>query len=109
MGGEATPNRAVLQSAGTGIRLNAQLLKNEFARAGSVLNLLLRHTGTPITQMAQTAVCNRHHPLDQQLCRWLLLHLDRLQGDELIMTPDRQHAWRTPRGRDPSWLRMSVS
>jgi CRP-like cAMP-binding protein len=88
MGGESTPSRAVVQSAGTGIRLNAQLMKNEFARAGSVLHLLLRYTQALITQMAQTAVCNRHHTLDQQLCRWLLLSLDRLQGDELIMTQE---------------------
>src|SRR5580658_7547502 len=79
MGGESTSSRAVVQSAGKGFRLKAQLLKNEFNRAGPVLHLLLRYTQALITQMAQTAVCNRHHSLDQQLCRWLLLSLDRLQ------------------------------
>jgi CRP-like cAMP-binding protein len=88
MGGESTPSRAVVQSAGTGCRLNAQLMKDEFNRAGPVLHLLLRYTQALITQMAQTAVCNRHHSLDQQLCRWLLLSLDRLQGDELVMTQE---------------------
>jgi CRP-like cAMP-binding protein len=86
MGGESTPSRAVVQSAGVGFRLKAQLMKNEFNRAGPVLHLLLRYTQALITQMAQTAVCNRHHSLDQQLCRWLLLSLDRLQGHELVMT-----------------------
>jgi CRP-like cAMP-binding protein len=88
MGGESTPSRAVVQSAGQGFRLKAQLLKDEFNRAGPVLHLLLRYTQALITQMAQTAVCNRHHALDQQLCRWLLLSLDRLQGDELVMTQE---------------------
>ena len=88
MGGESTPSRAVVQSAGHGFRLKAQLLKNEFNRAGPVLHLLLRYTQALITQMAQTAVCNRHHSLDQQLCRWLLLSLDRLQGTELVMTQE---------------------
>ena len=77
-----------LQSAGQGFRLKAQLLKSEFNQAGAVLHLLLRYTQALITQMAQTAVCNRHHSLDQQLCRWLLLSLDRLQGDELVMTQE---------------------
>jgi CRP-like cAMP-binding protein len=86
MGGESTSSRAVVQSAGVGFRLKAQALKNEFNRAGALLHLLLRYTQALITQMAQTAVCNRHHSLDQQLCRWLLLSLDRLQGNELVMT-----------------------
>jgi CRP-like cAMP-binding protein len=88
MGGESTPSRAVVQSAGHGFRLKAQLMKDEFYRAGPVLHLLLRYTQALITQMTQTAVCNRHHTLDQQLCRWLLLSLDRLQGDELVMTQE---------------------
>jgi CRP-like cAMP-binding protein len=88
MGGESTPSRAVVQSAGHGFRLKAQLMKDEFNRAGPVLHLLLRYTQALITQMAQTAVCNRHHSLDQQLCRWLLLSLDRLQGNELVMTQE---------------------
>lgn len=88
MGGESTPSRAVVQSAGQGWRLQAQMMKDEFNRAGPVLHLLLRYTQALITQMAQTAVCNRHHSLDQQLCRWLLLSLDRLQGNELVMTQE---------------------
>ena len=88
MGGESTPSRAVVQSAGHGYRLNAQTMKEEFNRAGHVLHLLLRYTQALITQMAQTAVCNRHHTLDQQLCRWLLLSLDRLQGNDLMMTQE---------------------
>jgi CRP-like cAMP-binding protein len=88
MGGESTPSRAVVQSAGEGLRLKAQMMKDEFNRNGPVLHLLLRYTQALITQMAQTAVCNRHHSLDQQLCRWLLLSLDRLQGDELVMTQE---------------------
>jgi CRP-like cAMP-binding protein len=88
MGGESTSSRAVVQSAGQGFRLKAQTMKDEFNRAGAVLHLLLRYTQALITQMAQTAVCNRHHSLDQQLCRWLLLSLDRLQGNELIMTQE---------------------
>jgi CRP-like cAMP-binding protein len=88
MGGESTPSRAVVQSAGLGCRLKAQTMKAEFDRAGPVLHLLLRYTQALLTQMAQTAVCNRHHSLDQQLCRWLLLSLDRLQGDELVMTQE---------------------
>ncbi len=86
MGGESTPSRAVVQSAGRGYRLRSQLMKDEFDRAGPVLHLLLRYTQALITQMSQTAVCNRHHSLDQQLCRWLLLSLDRLEGAELVMT-----------------------
>lgn len=88
MGGESTPNRAVVQSAGKGLRLGADALKLEFNRGGPVLHLLLRYTQALITQMSQTAVCNRHHSLDQQLCRWLLLSLDRLTGDELVMTQE---------------------
>ncbi|WP_213959113.1 Crp/Fnr family transcriptional regulator [Variovorax sp. dw_954] len=88
MGGESTPSRAVVQSAGRGFRLKAELMKEEFNRAGAVLHLLLRYTQALITQMAQTAVCNRHHSLDQQLCRWLLLSLDRLRGSELVMTQE---------------------
>jgi len=88
MGGESTPGRAVVQSAGQGFRLRAQTLKDEFNRAGPVLHLLLRYTQALITQMAQTAVCNRHHSLDQQLCRWLLLSLDRLPDNELAMTQE---------------------
>jgi CRP-like cAMP-binding protein len=88
MGGESTPSRAVVQSAGMGFRLKAQIMKNEFYRAGPVLHLLLRYTQALITQMSQTAVCNRHHTLDQQLCRWLLLSLDRLQSNELVMTQE---------------------
>jgi CRP-like cAMP-binding protein len=88
MGGESTPSRAVVQSAGGGLRLEAQLMKDEFNRAGPVLHLLLRYTQALMTQMSQTSVCNRHHSLDQQLCRWLLLSMDRLQGDELVMTQE---------------------
>jgi len=88
MGGESTPSRAVVQSAGQGVRLRAAALKQEFNNSSPVLHLLLRYTQALITQMAQTAVCNRHHTLDQQLCRWLLLSLDRLQGHELVMTQE---------------------
>jgi CRP-like cAMP-binding protein len=88
MGGESTTSRAVVQSAGQGYRLRAAVLKEEFSRAGPVLHLLLRYTQALITQMAQTAVCNRHHQLDQQLCRWLLLSLDRLDSNELVMTQE---------------------
>jgi CRP-like cAMP-binding protein len=88
MGGESTPSRAVVQSAGHGFRLRAPIMKEEFNRAGAVLHLMLRYTQALITQMSQTAVCNRHHSLDQQLCRWLLLSLDRLQGNELVMTQE---------------------
>jgi CRP-like cAMP-binding protein len=88
MGGESTPSRAVVQSAGEGWRLSARAVKAEFERPGPVMHLLLRYTQALITQMAQTAVCNRHHALDQQLCRWLLLSLDRLQGNELVMTQE---------------------
>jgi CRP-like cAMP-binding protein len=88
MGGETTPSRAVVQSAGKGYRLSAERMKAEFNLAGPVLHLLLRYTQALLTQMAQTAVCNRHHSLDQQLCRWLLLSLDRLQGNDLVMTQE---------------------
>ncbi|WP_297484685.1 cyclic nucleotide-binding domain-containing protein, partial [Ferrovum sp.] len=84
MGGETTPSRAVVQSAGYAYRLKGQLLKSEFYRAGPMQGLLLRYTQALLTQMAQTAVCNRHHSLDQQFCRWLLLSLDRLPSNELI-------------------------
>ena len=88
MGGETTPSRAVVQSAGVGYRLKGSLLKAEFNRAGPVQRLLLRYTQALITQMAQTAVCNRHHSVEQQLCRWLLLSLDRLESNELSMTQE---------------------
>ncbi len=88
MGGESTTSRAVVQSAGHGFRLRSALMMQEFNRAGPVMHLLLRYTQALITQMAQTAVCNRHHSLDQQLCRWLLLSLDRLQSNELVMTQE---------------------
>lgn len=87
MGGESTPSRGVVQSAGQGFRLKSHVIKEEFKRA-PVLHLLLRYTQALITQMAQTAVCNRHHSLDQQLCRWLLLSLDRLEGNQLVMTQE---------------------
>jgi CRP-like cAMP-binding protein len=88
MGGDTTPSRAVVQSAGHAFRLKAELLKNEFGRFGPTMHLLLRYTQALITQMAQTAVCNRHHSVDQQLCRWLLLSLDRLQSNKLSMTQE---------------------
>lgn len=88
MGGETMPNRAVVQSAGFAYRLKGQLLKQEFNRSGELQHLLLRYTQALLTQMAQTAVCNRHHSLDQQLCRWLLLSLDRLPSNELVMTQE---------------------
>ncbi|HEV8646271.1 MAG TPA: Crp/Fnr family transcriptional regulator, partial [Burkholderiales bacterium] len=88
MGGETTPSRAVVQSAGYAYRLKGSLLKREFERGGSLQYLLLRYTQALITQMAQTAVCNRHHAVEQQLCRWLLLSLDRLSSNELTMTQE---------------------
>jgi CRP-like cAMP-binding protein len=88
MGGETTPSRAVVQSAGFAYRLAGQRLKDEFHRNGEMQLLLLRYTQALLTQMAQTAVCNRHHSVDQQLCRWLLLSLDRLPGNQLIMTQE---------------------
>jgi len=88
MGGETTPSRAVVQSAGHGYRLRASVLKKEFEAGGALQHLLLRYTQALITQMTQTAVCNRHHAVDQQLCRWLLLSLDRLASNELVMTQE---------------------
>ena len=88
MGGESTPSRAVVQSAGRGYRLSSKAIKDSFNRNGPVMHLMLRYTQALITQMTQTAVCNRHHTLDKQLCRWLLLSLDRLQGNELVMTQE---------------------
>jgi CRP-like cAMP-binding protein len=88
MGGESTPSRAVVQSAGTAHRLPSNILKKEFARSGPMRRLLLRYTQALITQMSQTAVCNRYHTVDQQLCRWLLLSLDRLYSNELRMTQE---------------------
>ena len=88
MGGETTPSRAVVQSAGHAYRLSGKILKEEFTRAGAMQHLLLRYTQALLTQMAQTAVCNRHHSLDQQLCRWLLLSLDRLTSQNLVMTQE---------------------
>jgi CRP-like cAMP-binding protein len=88
MGGESTPSRAIVQSAGHAYRLPGQRLKDEFNRHGELLLLMLRYTQALITQMAQTAVCNRHHSIDQQLCRWLLLSLDRLQSDQVRMTQE---------------------
>jgi CRP-like cAMP-binding protein len=88
MGGESTPSRAVVQSAGYGYRLRASVLTTEFGQGRDLQHLLLRYTQALITQMAQTAVCNRHHSLDQQLCRWLLLSLDRLQSNRLVMTQE---------------------
>jgi CRP-like cAMP-binding protein len=88
MGGESTTSRAVVQSGGAALRLDANILMQEFNRTGPVMHLLLRYTQALITQMAQTAVCNRHHSLDQQLCRWLLLSLDRLQSNQLVMTQE---------------------
>jgi CRP-like cAMP-binding protein len=88
MGGGSTPSRAVVQSGGHGYRLSSDLIKREFDRSMPVMHLMLRYTQALITQMAQTAVCNRHHSLDQQLCRWLLLSLDRLSGSDLVMTQE---------------------
>ena len=88
MGGETTPSRAVVQSAGHAYRLKASILKREFDRGGVLQQLLLRYTQSLITQMAQTAVCNRHHSVEQQLCRWLLLSLDRLSSNKLMMTQE---------------------
>ena len=88
MGGESTPSRAVVQSAGYAYRLTASLLKSEFSQGGELQHLLLRYTQALITQMAQTAVCNRHHSVEKQLCRWLLLSLDRLPSSELTMTQE---------------------
>src|ERR1700744_2653252 len=88
MGGESTPSRAVVQSAAGAFRLSSARIKQEFDRNGELRVLLLRYTQALITQIAQTAVCNRHHSVDQQLCRWLLLSLDRLPGERLVMTQE---------------------
>lgn len=88
MGGESTPSRGVVQIAGQACRVHAGFVKQEFDRSPEVMHLLLRYTQALITQIAQTAVCNRHHALDQQLCRWLLLRLDRIRGDELATTQE---------------------
>ena len=88
MGGASTPSRALVQSAGHGFRLKASILMQEFNRGGPVMHLLLRYTQALITQMTQTAVCNRHHSLDQQLCRWFLISLDCLPSNELVMTQE---------------------
>lgn len=88
MGGGTTPSRAVVQSAGAARRLRADFLRKEFQRGGAVQQLLLRYTQALLTQMGQTAVCNRHHTVDQQLCRWLLMSLDRLPSNELVMTQE---------------------
>ncbi|EGM77356.1 cAMP-binding protein [Rheinheimera sp. A13L] len=88
MGGDSTTSRAIVQSAGQAYRLLAHRVKDEFHRHGALLHTFLRYTQALITQMAQTAVCNRHHSIDQQLCRWLLLSLDRLEGNELRMTQE---------------------
>ena len=89
MGSESTPSRAVVESAGQGYRMKAQTIKDEFSRSGTVMLLLLRYAHTLMTQMAQMAVCNRQHTLDQQLCRWLLSRLDRLDNGEILMTQER--------------------
>jgi CRP-like cAMP-binding protein len=88
MGGETTTNRAIVQSAGYAFRLTGKRLKLEFQRHGETLHILLRYTQALLTQMAQTAVCNRHHSVDQQLCRWLLLSLDRLSSNKIAMTQE---------------------
>jgi CRP-like cAMP-binding protein len=88
MGGETTPSRAIVQSAGVAYKLSSRAIKLEFDRHGQMMHLLLRYTQSLITQMAQTAVCNRHHSVDQQLCRWLLLSLDRLSGTRVKMTQE---------------------
>ena len=108
MGGQTTPSRAVVQSAGRGYRLSAAVVKKQFEEGGELQHLLLRFTQALITQMTQTAVCNRHHAVDQQLCRWLLLSLDRLPGNELVMTQEMK-AVRDPvgRGNDAAILRAA--
>jgi CRP-like cAMP-binding protein len=88
MGGESTPSRAVVQSAGRGYRVRGAVMRQLFESSGDVQHLLLRFTQALITQMTQTAVCNRHHAVDQQLCRWLLLMLDRLSANEVLMTQE---------------------
>jgi CRP-like cAMP-binding protein len=88
LGGATMPNRAIVQSAGDAYRMPGSLLQEEFNRGGEMQHLLLKYTLAMLTQMAQTAVCNRHHTIDQQLCRWLLLSLDRLPSNELVMTQE---------------------
>jgi CRP-like cAMP-binding protein len=88
MGGDTTPSSAVVQTAGHGYRLKSKLLKEEFARGGPMQRLLLRYTQALVTQMFQTAACNRHHSIEQQLCRWLLLTLDRMPSNELVITQE---------------------
>ena len=88
MGGLSSPSRAVVQSAGTGLRIRAEFVREEFARGGPLQRLLLRYVQFMLAQMGQTAVCNRHHTVEQQLCRWLLASMDRLVGDELTMTQE---------------------
>ena len=88
MGGDTTPSSAVVQSAGTSLRISSDFLKTEFSNSLPVMHLLLRYTQALLTQMTQTAVCNRHHTLDQQLCRWLLLSMDRLTSNDLVMTQE---------------------
>jgi CRP-like cAMP-binding protein len=88
LGGQTTPNQAVVQSAGHAYRIRADVIKHEFEQGGPLQHLLLLYTQALIAQMAQTAVCNRHHSLDQQLCRWLLLSLDRLRSGDLTMTQE---------------------
>jgi CRP-like cAMP-binding protein len=88
MGGDSVPNRAVVQSAGGALRMKSKVLRDEFARGGTFQRLLLRYTQALMTQMSQTAVCNRLHTVEQQLCRWLLLSRDRLASDELVMTQE---------------------
>ena len=111
MGGETTPSRAVVQSPGTLTDCQASLLKQEFDRDGSAAALLLRYTQSLITQMAQTAVCNRHHSVEQQLCRWLLLRLDRLSSNEAHNDPgaDRQHARCAPGRRHGGGWRLQTA
>jgi CRP-like cAMP-binding protein len=88
MGGNTTPSRATVQTAGSGYRLKERLIMEEFNRAGPMMRLMLRYTQALITQMSQTAVCNRHHSMEQQMCRWLLSTLDRLPSHELVMTQE---------------------
>jgi CRP-like cAMP-binding protein len=88
MGGESTPSRGIVQSAGEAMRLPVGVVLREFQRGGAMQHLMLRYTQTLITQLAQTAVCNRHHSVDQQLCRWLLLSIDRLPGREIVTTQE---------------------
>ena len=111
LGGRSTPSRAVVRSAGQAFRLPARAIKDEFDQAGPVMHLLLRYTHALISQMAQTAVCNRHHSLEQRLCRWLLMGLDRVQGNELVRDArsDRQHARRTTRRRDRERIRAATA